>query len=141
MGVILDFFNGQLAGILTPAFFGNTLEQYVLALIAFAGVFLAIKLFKFIVINRLKAWSKATVTELDDLLVALMGELSWTLYLLLPIYSALQFLAVPQVMSDVFYFAIFLVIIFYVIRALLHVIDYVRKLLIRQRLAEEKDAE
>ena len=141
MSLTLDFFNGQLTGILTPAYFGNTVEQYLLALIAFVGVFIGIKLFKIIIVRWLEKMSEKTVTEIDDLLVSLMGELSWTLYLLLPVYGALQMLVVPQIINDIFYFAIFVVIVFYVIRAFMHVIDYVRKVLIKKRQIEEKDAD
>lgn len=138
--MIGEFISG-LNEFLSTNFLGNTVEQYLNALIVFIAIFIGIKVFKTIIVSRLKKLAKKTETELDDLIVALISELSWTLYLLLPAYLALSMLVVPPIVLNVFYFAIFIVIVFYVIRGLMHVIDYAKKLLIKQRLAEEKEAD
>ncbi len=131
----------NISEILSITLFENTVHDYLVALVVFGLTFIAIKIFKHIVIGRLRRLAKITETELDDLLVALIGELSWTLYLLLPAYIALQLIKTPAIVDNAFFAAILIVITYYVIRGLMHVIDFAKKILIKKRLKEEKDSD
>lgn len=54
---------------LNQTYFGNTLEAYLIALGIFIGGIILIKIFKSIVLYRLKKWSEKTETTLDDFLI------------------------------------------------------------------------
>ena len=55
--------------VLKEVYFGNTVLAYILALAGFVVGVLIIKVFKRIILNRLKKWAEKTETTVDDFLV------------------------------------------------------------------------
>jgi small-conductance mechanosensitive channel len=54
---------------LNQAYFGNTIAAYLVALGIFAGGIILLRIFKSIVLYRLKKWAEKTETTLDDFLI------------------------------------------------------------------------
>jgi small-conductance mechanosensitive channel len=54
---------------LNQTYFGNTIEAYLIALGIFIGGIIVIKIFKSIILYRLKKWAEKTETTLDDFLI------------------------------------------------------------------------
>jgi small-conductance mechanosensitive channel len=54
---------------LNQTYFGNTIEAYLIALGILIGSIILIKIFKSIVLHRLKKWAEKTETTLDDFLI------------------------------------------------------------------------
>ena len=54
---------------LNQTYFGNTIEAYLIAVGIFIGGIILIKIFKSIILYRLKKWSEKTETTLDDFLI------------------------------------------------------------------------
>jgi len=54
---------------LNQSYFGNTIETYLIALGILIGSIILIKIFKSIVLHRLKKWADKTETTLDDFLI------------------------------------------------------------------------
>lgn len=54
---------------LNKSFFGNTIEQYLIALGIFLAAILVITIFKKVILGRLKKWSEKTITSFDDFLI------------------------------------------------------------------------
>jgi len=54
---------------LSQTYFGNTIEAYLIAIGILVGGIILVKIFKTIILFRLKKWSEKTETELDDFLI------------------------------------------------------------------------
>jgi small-conductance mechanosensitive channel len=118
----LDF-----AGYLGQSFAGNTVQSYVLALLVLIAAAVAIKVFKTIVIRRLKKFAESTSTDLDDMLIAAVEAVGTPFYLAVSLYAAIQFLSVPEVVTAALGYAVLLASVYYVILTALRIIDYSMK--------------
>ncbi|MBU0762469.1 MAG: mechanosensitive ion channel family protein [Candidatus Altiarchaeota archaeon] len=111
------------------------LQQNILT--AFAVFFLsilALRIFRGRVISLIKKLAEKTKSNLDDLLIALVERIPWTFYVLVSAYLSISFLVVPQVVTDVLWYAIVFVIVYYGIRATYIFIDHFRDQLIERRI-------
>jgi small-conductance mechanosensitive channel len=109
---------------LAKSFFGNTVEQYLLALAVFVVVNVAVFVFKKYVLHVLHGIAKKTAIEYDDMLIDVVKSIHYPFYLILALYISLWFLAVPQLVMDAGYYLLLIGILFYAVRALQATIDF-----------------
>ncbi len=113
--------------------FNNTGKAYLTAaILAIAGIIL-LKLFKRLVVLRLKAVASRTKTEVDDVLVNILHDMHWPLYFVISAYIATKTLVLPTAVSKVFHYALIIGVIYYGTRALLDIIDFITNKLIQKR--------
>jgi len=71
-------------------FLGNNLYAYLKTILIFLGIFFFLKIFKTIILARLKKISQKTKNDLDDLLIKVIKSIKNPIYLILALYFALK---------------------------------------------------
>lgn len=120
---------------------GNGVNDYLLALGVFAFVIIFIKLFKYVILRKLKIIAGKTKLKFDDLLIEIVDRFAWPFYILISLYIALQFITVPIFLKTALYYAILIFVTYYVVRAFQTIIDYGTGIIIQKRREEEKEAD
>ncbi|HSD62933.1 MAG TPA: mechanosensitive ion channel family protein [Ignavibacteriaceae bacterium] len=86
--------------ILEQSYFGNTILNYIIAFGIFILGIIVIQIFKTIILKRLKKWSEATETTIDDFLVAGTQKTVVPLLYLGALYLAIEYLKIePNTME------------------------------------------
>ncbi len=110
--------------ILAQSFFGNTAEQYLLAVGIFLGVCFISLVFKkyFLYIFR-KAAAKTKIGY-DDMIVDILESIRFPFFLIIAFYISLSFVQAPQIVVDSSYYLLLIGVIYYVVKALQATIDF-----------------
>ncbi|MCD6229717.1 MAG: mechanosensitive ion channel family protein [Candidatus Diapherotrites archaeon] len=124
--------------IMASTFFGNTVFDYVFCLLLFVVLISAMKIFKYIVVSRLKTLFEKTKNDLDDVFIHFIDRINWYFYVIVSMYVSLQFLNVPGLVSVGIEYLLIVAIVFYAVKALHEVIDYGSGKIIEKRQQEEK---
>jgi len=124
--------------ILTYKFGGNLVKDYLIALAVFGVAIGVIKIFKHLIINRLKKVTAKTRTDFDDLLIRIVTGIGWPFYLMLSLYLALQFIRPTDFIQKIMRWGIVVIITYYVVRAIQRLIDYATRKVIEKRQKEEE---
>jgi small-conductance mechanosensitive channel len=92
----------MLQRILQKAILQNRVQDYLVAILIFIGLFIAIKIFRAIILRYLKKWAEKTATTLDDLLVKSLANIGFPLLYFGAIYAAVRTLYLsPKVIKVV----------------------------------------
>ena len=130
-------FSETFQSILKHQYFGNTVQNYAVALIVFIGIMVVLYFFRAVVIVRLKALAKKTANDFDDFLVGLLEQVGPPVYVFLSFYIATKALTLNKAIDKVITFVFVLVVTVKVIKLIQLCIAYgVEKIYIR---AEDKD--
>jgi small-conductance mechanosensitive channel len=110
--------NGGMNEIIAQPYYGNTIEQYAIALaIITAGIFL-IRIFKKRMLNQIKKWTEKTDTKLDDYLIEGLERFGLPILNIVIIYSGLNYLTFSERVNKFIGNTIIVIVTFYVIRML-----------------------
>ncbi len=112
---------------------GNPVIDYLSAVLIFLLSAVVLRLFKFIIHNKLREFAKRTRFEYDDLAVKLIDKIGWPFHLTLSLYVALQFITVPEIIDGTVYGLLLLLVGYYLIRSAGYVIDFGARKLIESR--------
>lgn len=113
--------------------FGNSGIDYAVAFgIIVVGVVL-LRVFREVVLHRLKSAAAKTSTDVDDFFVGILGGIHWPFYLVVSAYVALQTLSLPPLADRLLHYALFIGGTYYVVRAVSGFIDYFSEKVIRRR--------
>jgi len=124
--------------ILTYRFGGNLVRDYLMALVIFGVVIGVIRVFKELIIARLRKITAKTKTDFDDLVIKIVAGLGWPLYLWLSLYLALQFIHPTDLIQKVMRWGVVIIFTFYAVKAIQTMIDYATRKAIEKRRKEEK---
>lgn len=102
--------------ILARTYFNNTVKDYLISLGIILVSLIAIRVFRKIVLSRLKAWSDKTATNYDDLVVKTIERFGMPALNFLAIYWGIQYLTLSEKASRVLEVATTSVIAFFLIR-------------------------
>jgi small-conductance mechanosensitive channel len=117
-----DMFSGL--PFMSETFWGNPLISYMQAAAVFIVVIAFLRAFRYGLLRNLHGLAKKTDTEVDDFMVRLIKSAGWPLYIIGGLYMAMNFIAIPEGASDVIYYALLILAIFYVLRTLDRVMDF-----------------
>jgi small-conductance mechanosensitive channel len=119
-------------------YYGNTVTTYLTALGVFIVGVLLIKIFKGIVLKRLKKWAESTETTLDDFLVRGIERTIVPLLYFLSFYLAIKSLNLDKKIER--YFDVFSIIIFtfFILRTISSVLAYSLRTFVKKRGADEQ---
>jgi small-conductance mechanosensitive channel len=124
---------------LSKVYYGNSLQQYLIALAIVALGLLFLRLFRKIILNRLKAWTAHTDTKLDDYLVNGFEKFGLPVLNILVVYFSLSYLTLSEKANKVVHAVLVVVITFYLVRFVSAVIRLALESFIsRQEKGEEK---
>ena len=120
-------------------FWGNTVFNYLTALVIFAVVLVALRIFKYEIFHRMKKLAKKTKTDIDDLVMeAVERVFKPPFYALISLIVALKSLNLPEnVHTYIYYFAV-LVGTYYGIKFVTTFVDYFTKKMIEKQEKEGK---
>ena len=122
---------------LSQTYFGNTVLNYFIALGIFIVGIIVIKIFKTIVLNRLKKWSESTETQIDDFLVRGIQRTVVPLLYLGAFYLAIEYLKIdPDTMGIINKIAV-IIFTFFLLRAISSVIRFSLSAYVRKKGGEE----
>lgn len=125
------FSNGEL--------WGNTMQDYVIALGIFLGVLIASKIFQLIIVKRIEKWAKLTKTDIDDELVKIIDEIPGVFYFYIALYIALRFLVVHPMVTKVTNALLIILIFYWATKAASSLIEYLlNKMAIKKGKSPEK---
>lgn len=119
--------------VLGYSFAGNPAIAYISAALVFLLSILLIRIFKYMILRRLRDFAKGTKNHYDDLVVKLIDKIGWPFYLVLSLYVSLTLLVVPPIIDISSYFLLQIVVGYYLIRSAGYVIDFGSKELIESR--------
>ncbi len=112
---------------------GNTGRDYLTAAVLVIAGIILLKIFKGVVLMRLKDVVSRTRTDIDDIIVNVLQDVRWPLYLVISAYIATKTLVLPAAVSGVFHYALIIGVAYYGVRALQDVIDFAAKKLVQER--------
>jgi len=104
--------------LLAQEYYGNTVQQYAIALSIMVGGILLIRLFKKRLLNQIKKWAAKTETKLDDYIISGIEKFGLPILVFIIIYSGLGYLSFSEKTEKYINNAMVVVITIYVIRLL-----------------------
>lgn len=114
---------------------GNSVKDYILAIISFFVLLFFLKLIQKRTIKHLKRLAEKTKTDIDDVFVDILNALKPPFYLVISLYFSLRFLNLSNTVNKIVD-AIFLVVVVYeIIQALQKIVKY----FVYKALAKEED--
>jgi small-conductance mechanosensitive channel len=118
---------------------GNSVKEYLVALVTFVSAFIGLKVVKHIVAFLLKKISAKIKTEIGTLAIKIVTGIRWPLFLVVSLYLAVQFISIPEVIETVLVYALMVTAVIYVLLSIHYVIDYVIRTMIIKK--EEREQE
>ena len=97
-------------------YFGNPMQDWIMALVVLAGCILAVVLLKKLVMRRLAKWSKATSSSIDDFLVSLVESSGIPLLYVAAFYFSLNMLRLSPQVDKIVHVAFLLAATFFSLR-------------------------
>jgi small-conductance mechanosensitive channel len=110
--------------LLKQSYFGNTVQQYLIALGIFIAGMIIIKIFSKIVLIKVKSWADKTKTTLDNFIIKGVEKNLVPLLYFAGLYSALQSLTLNQKAEKVIYIVTTIVLTFFTIRLIISLLRY-----------------
>ncbi len=127
--------------ILAYNFFGNSVKEYLLALLVFVLTIVVLKIFKNVIIKKLKKLADHTKTEIDDLIIKVIESVGWPFYVLLALLLSFQFIQVTDILEKALGYLVIIIVTYYVIKAIQELIGYGTQKAIVKRQKENKEAD
>jgi len=118
---------------LQKTFWNNTMENYLIALGIFLGIFIVLKLFDCIAIHRLEKLAKKSKTTWDDLIIEFLKEINWFFYLVLALYIGMRTLTLPETVNKIAYYVLVIFIGFYLAKGISKAIEHFVQIQIKKR--------
>jgi len=84
--------------------------------------FLLLKIFKTVIISKIRIFTESTSTEVDDVLVEMIDSIGLLFYIVVPIYLASKFLELPDAINSILRVVFICVVIISIIQAIQNLI-------------------
>ena len=77
-------------------YFGNTVGEYLLALLTFIGLGIVLRAVQWLILRRLAALAEKTATDIDDILIKIVKSLKPGFYVFVAFFFAVQPLTLTE---------------------------------------------
>lgn len=134
-------FPAEIQSILDMQYFGNTLQSYIIAIIIFVVLLSVLKIFKFVVLKKLRDLSKKTKNDIDDLAIDIIDSFGWPFFIIVSLYAAANYLVLNPLLTQALYYAVLLLGVFYFVKGIGKFIDFTSRKAAKKRKKEEEDAD
>lgn len=132
----------ELSSILEYQLFGNSGEQWLLAVGTFLGLVIVFKIFSSVIISKLKKASERTATDIDDFFIGLVKNVKPPFYFFVAMYAATQLLELNGLVGKIIFGAFLVTVVYQAITVLQRVIDYgIKKILMGSDEETDQDKE
>lgn len=112
---------------------GNLLVDWLFALIVVIVSWLVLKIFKTIIISRLKVFFKKTKNDIDDLMIGAIETIHWPFYFFVSIYIGSYFVVLPNMINKILYYILLVSFIYYAVRFAESLINYGTNIIIEKK--------
>ncbi|MBI4018976.1 MAG: mechanosensitive ion channel family protein [Candidatus Aenigmarchaeota archaeon] len=126
----------ELEFFLNQQFAGNIAQDYIAATAVFFISFILLKVFKALVLLKLKVIVKSTKTQFDDLIVSMADKIGLPLYLFISLYLATHFVKIPDIIRMLMFSGITIIGTYYTIVILNGIIEYGAQKISAKRMQE-----
>ncbi len=106
-------------------YFGNSLSSYFFTFFLFLFFLFLFGVAQKLILLRLRIFAKRTLTDIDDILVAIVGTLTPPFYIFLALYVSLQSLILDDFVQKILHIVFVFWIVYQIILALQILIDFV----------------
>jgi len=103
---------------------GNSGYTYLKAALIFIGLLILLKIFREIILARLKKFAEKTKTDFDDVLIDIFKTIKPPFYLLVSLYISIKTLVIPEIVFKIINILFIIAVIYEIIHAIEKVIDY-----------------
>lgn len=121
--------------ILQLEYLGNSVENYIVALIAFILLLLIFGIFQRIFLNRLRKFAERTKTDIDDTLIAIVQSVRPPFYAFLAFYFAIKFLVLHEYVGKAIDAILIIWVVYLSVQAVQILIDFI----VRKRIRKEDE--
>ncbi len=119
--------------------FNNNLIQWSKALIILIIVYLILKIFKLIILSRLKKFADKTKNEFDDVIIDGLNAIHWPFNIFIGAYVAQYALKVGDRVENIMYYILVITITYYLIRVIQAAVDVFMKKIINKKDKEGQE--
>gem|GEM_PF-6018220 len=116
--------NPEIMAILSQEFLGNTVWKYAVSVTVFFVLWIVFKLFKIIIIAKLKGLSERTKTDLDDTTIDAVDAIGWPFYTSLSAFIVVQGLSIPSFIPKILWYILLITGAYYASKFANKFIDY-----------------
>jgi len=102
----------------------NLAIDYIGAALVFLLSLFVLRIFKFIIIRKLKQVAKKTKNDVDDLVIKIVDKIGWPFYLIISLHLAFQVITLPEYLELGTYYLFIILVGYYLIRSAGYVIDF-----------------
>jgi small-conductance mechanosensitive channel len=106
-------------------FLGNSIFNYIKAVLIFVGVMILIKVFQFLVKSKIKKFAKRSKTEIDDQIIKVIEKIKPIFYIIVALYFAVKVLVFPTVVLQILNVVVILVLVYQISISLSVFVDFV----------------
>lgn len=131
----------DISGISTYTIANNSVNDYLISLIIFIVSIVVLRIFKYIILKKLKEIFAKTATEYDDLVVKVIDAFGWPFYVLISAYVAFYFIVIPDGLRIFLYYLIIVLGTYYAIKGVQTLIDHGTHKMIVKKQKEGGDEE
>jgi small-conductance mechanosensitive channel len=120
---------------------GNSMREYIFALILFVASAALMKLISYLIIRILEHIDKKHPTQAKEIVVRILRALQLPLFIIIALKISTKFVDIPPVVEVILKYAMLIIITYYVVRAINAVIYHSSKKIIERREREDHDAD
>lgn len=110
--------------VLNQQFLGNSLQAWLIAAGIFAGIYILVRIFKYLLIRYLKKLAERTATQLDDFLIEVVRASVVPMLYFGGAYAATGALEISEKAYNIIHTALMVIFTFYVLRIITSAIKY-----------------
>ncbi len=118
---------------------GNPLKAWMIALAVFVLSIVVLRIFKGVIISKLKKLSDKTKNEIDDMVIAGLNSIHWPFYVFVAFYFSLNFLSVSAWISKGAYYIFLIAVVYYFIKIAERLIDFGARRMVEEREGNGQD--
>ncbi len=104
---------------------GNTVKNYLIALAVIIGLIIAFRIFKSVILVRIKKWAKKTKTDIDDELVTMVEKIPGFAYFYIALYASLYFIKVNSTLENIATAFLIILIFYWATQAASNLIEFI----------------
>ena len=109
---------------LSIMYWGNSIQDYCIALAIFIAAIIIFRSFKLILVVRLKKIARKTNTDYDDAIIELLNKIKWLFYLVLSAFIAMQYLILSEKIDTIANYVFVIIFGWQIIKSILVVVDF-----------------
>jgi len=120
------------------SFWNNTILEYLIALGVYFLVLIILNIFKFGVVSKLKHLASKTNTNWDDILIRTIDSIKLNVYSFVSFAVAIQFINLPGWLDKIVFYAIIIILAYYVVRIIQNFVEYSFENVVDKRRGEDE---